>query len=245
MCPMTISSSRPQYVPPQYLYADWLPQSTPPDLSPSLAKSPPNAYSPAKGHTMFEQLKEHSVVWEQTLDVMVQMGITRETNGPLDNNIFRTRPRTLNLYANKNLSSSSVSTISTHLDTNQLPNTRGIRRTEKLVEALFNPVPVTSPGQLTPFTYLHEPSAQLHDHFREPVAEDRYIQVYGEGEDEARLADESLYSNSTSVDLNHPIPARLDLESDYQSVHLRWTSSLRAPSVKSMAARSIVMMEWG
>ncbi|KAG1814213.1 N-terminal C2 in EEIG1 and EHBP1 proteins-domain-containing protein [Suillus variegatus] len=332
----TSSSSRPQHVPPQYLSADWLPQSTPPDPSPSLAKSPPNAYSPAKGHTMFEQLQEHSVVWEQTLDVMVQMSITRETNelggceakfvvmqrvipgdpdaprnprlgavtlnlaqyvdagvvtrryllrqsktnatlkltvqlehiggessyiapplpkgeilsgvaGLLDNDIFRTRPRTLDLYAHENSSFSSVSTLSTHssgkpgpkrkknpLDASQLPNTRGIRGTEKLIEALFNPVPVTSPGQLTPFTYLHEPSAQLHDHFREPITEDGYVQVYGEGEDETRLADESLYSNS--VDLNHPIPARLDLESDYQSVHSKWTGSLRAPSVKSMAA---------
>ncbi|KAG2347250.1 hypothetical protein BDR05DRAFT_722635 [Suillus weaverae] len=81
--PSTSSSSphsRPQHVPPQYLSADWLPQSVPPDPSPSLAKSPPTAYSPAKGHTLFEQLKEHSVVWEQTLDVMVQMGIGRETN---------------------------------------------------------------------------------------------------------------------------------------------------------------------
>ncbi|KAG2049691.1 hypothetical protein BDR06DRAFT_834670, partial [Suillus hirtellus] len=266
--------------------------------SPSLAKSPPNAYSPAKGHTMFEQLQEHSVVWEQTLDVMVQMSITRETNelggceakfvvmqrvipgdpdaprnprlgavslnlaqyvdagvvtrryllrqsktnatlkltvqlehiggessyiapplpkgeilsgvaGLLDNDIFRTRPRTLDLYAHENSSFSSVSTRSTHssgkpgpkrkknpLDASQLPNTRGIRGTEKLIEALFNPVPVTSPGQLTPFTYLHEPSAQLHDQFREPITEDGYVQVYGEGEDEARLADESLYSNS-------------------------------------------------
>ncbi|KAG1733299.1 hypothetical protein EDB19DRAFT_2041261 [Suillus lakei] len=72
--------SRPHNVPPQYLSADWLPQTAPPDPPPSLAKSPPTAYSPAKGHTLFEQLKEHSVTWEQTLDVMVQMGIGRETN---------------------------------------------------------------------------------------------------------------------------------------------------------------------
>ncbi|KAG1778743.1 N-terminal C2 in EEIG1 and EHBP1 proteins-domain-containing protein [Suillus placidus] len=333
--------SHPQHVPPQYLSADWLPQSTPPDPSPSLAKSPPTAYAPAKGHTLFEQLKEHSVVWEQTLDVMVQMGIGRETNelgdceaklvvmqrvipgdpdaprnprlgavtlnlaqyvdagvvtrryllrqsktnatlkltvqlehisgessyiapplpkgeilsgvaGLLDNDVFRTRPRTLDLYANANSSSSSVSTISTHssgkrapgskrkknpLDASQLPNTRGIRGTEKLIEALFNPAPVTRPGQLTPFTYLHEPStqSQSHDHSREPTTEDGHVQVYGEGEYEyeARLADESLYSNSNSVDLNHHLLARMDSESDYQSMHSKWTGSLRAPSVKS------------
>ncbi|KAG2076282.1 hypothetical protein BDR04DRAFT_1090263 [Suillus decipiens] len=331
--------SRPHHVPPQYLSADWLPQSAPQDLSPSLAKSPPNAYSPAKGHTLFEQLKEHSVVWEHTLDLMVQMGIGKETNelggceakfiimqrvipgdpdaprnprlgavslnlaqyvdagvvtrlyllrqsktnatlkltvqleyvsgessyiapplpkgeilsgvaGLLDNDIFRTRPRTLDLYANENSSSSSVSTISTHssgklgpkrkknpLDASQLPNTRGIRGTERLIEALFNPVPVTRPAQLTPFTYLHEPSAksQSHLHSRELVTDDGYVQVYaeGEGDDEARLADESLYSNSGSVDLNHPLRARVDSESDYQSMHSKRTGSLRAPSVKS------------
>ncbi|KAG1872918.1 hypothetical protein DFJ58DRAFT_760351 [Suillus subalutaceus] len=338
------SNSRAQLVPPQYLSADWLPQSAPPDPSPSLAKSPPNAYSPAKGHTAFEQLKEHSVAWEHTLDVMVQIGIGRETNelggceakfvvmqrvipgdpdaprnprlgavslnlaqyvdagvvtrryllrqsktnatlkltvqlehisgessyiapplpkgeilsgvaGLLDNDIFRTRPRTLDLYANANSSSSSVSTISTHssrkrrpgskrkknpLDASQLPNTRGIRGTEKLIEALFNPAPVTRPGQLTPFTYLHEPSAQLHDHSREVATEDGHVQVYAD-EDEARLADESLYSNSNSdfVDLNHPLPARQGSESDYQSIRSKWTGSLRAPSIKSM--RSVAM----
>ncbi|KAG1743541.1 hypothetical protein EDD22DRAFT_973162 [Suillus occidentalis] len=309
--PSTSSSSphsRPQHVPPQYLSADWLPQSTPPDPAPSLAKSPPAAYSPAKGHTLFEQLKDHTVEWEQTLDVMVQMGIGRETNelggceakfvvmqrvipgdpdaprNPrlgsvslnlaqyvgagvvtrryllrqsktnatlkwsswlLDNDIYRTRPRTLDLYANDYSSSSSVSTISSHssgkrgpkrkknpLDASQLPNTRGIRGTEKLIEALFNPAPVARPGQLTPFTYLHEPSTQSHshDHSRDPTTEDGHAQVDG-SEYETRLANESLYSNS--VDLNHPLPTRMDSESDYQSMRSKWTGSLRAPSVKS------------
>ncbi|KAG1733305.1 N-terminal C2 in EEIG1 and EHBP1 proteins-domain-containing protein [Suillus lakei] len=320
--------SRPHNIPPQYLSADWLPQTAPPDPPPSLAKSPPTAYSPAKGHTLFEQLKEHSVTWEQTLDVMVQIGIGRETNelggceakfvvmqrvvpgdpdapriprlgavslnlaqyvdagvvtrryllrqsktnatlkltvqlehiggessyvapplpkgeilsgitGLLDNDVFRTRPRTLDLYANANSSSSSVSTVSTHssgkrgpkrkknpLDASQLPNTRGIRGTEKLIEALFNPAPVTRPGLLTPFTYLHEPEVQSHDHSREGTTEDGHVY----GEDEGRPADESLYSNS--VDLNH-LPARLDSESDYQSIHSKWTGSLRASSMKS------------
>lgn len=179
--------------------------------------------------------------------------------GLLDNDIFRTRPRTLDLYANANSSSSSVSTISTHssgkrrpgskrkknpLDASQLPNTRGIRGTEKLIEALFNPAPVTRSGQLTPFTYLHEPSAQpqSHDHSRELATEDGHVQVYAD-EDEARLADESLYSNSDSMDLNHPLRARQDSESDYQSMRSKWTGSLRAPSMKSM--RSVAISQSG
>ncbi|KAG0703533.1 hypothetical protein DFH29DRAFT_435658 [Suillus ampliporus] len=330
------SHSRPHlHVPPQYLSADWLPQTTTPNPTPSLANSPPTVYSPAKGHTLFEQLKDHSVTWEQTLDVMVQMGIGRETHelggceakfvvmqrvipgdpdaprnprlgavslnlaqyvgagvvarryllrqsktnatlkltvqlehiggepsyiapplpkgeilsgitGLLDNDVFRTRPRTLDLYANANSSSSSLSTISTTssrkrghkkkkrnpLDANQLPNTRGIHGTEKLIEALFNPTPVTRPGLVTPFTYLVEPEVQEHDHSREGTAEDGHVY----GEDEGRLADESLYANS--ADLNHIPAPRHDSESDYQSIHSKWTNSLRAPSVKSMRSVS-------
>lgn len=128
------------------------------------------------------------------------------------------------------------------MDASQLPNTRGIRGTEKLIEALFNPAPVTRPGQLTPFTYLHEPPAQSHshDHSRDFTTEDGHVQVYG-AESETRLADESLYSNS--VDLNHPIPARMDSESDYQSMQSKWTGSLRAPSVKS--TRSLAVSRLG
>jgi len=77
------SHSRPHdpLVPPQYLSANWLPPTPPPDPAPSLSKSPPTAgYAPAKGQTPFEKLKDHSVSWEQTLDVVVQMGIGRETN---------------------------------------------------------------------------------------------------------------------------------------------------------------------
>lgn len=72
--------SRP-HAPPHYLSADWLPQAPPPDPTPSLAKAAPTAgYAPAKGQTPFEKLKDHGVTWEQTLDVVVQMGIGRETN---------------------------------------------------------------------------------------------------------------------------------------------------------------------
>ncbi|KAG2133697.1 N-terminal C2 in EEIG1 and EHBP1 proteins-domain-containing protein [Suillus clintonianus] len=317
-------------VPPQYLSADWLPQTAPPDPTPSLAKSPPTAYSPAKGHTAFEQLRDHGVEWEQTLDIMVQMGIGRETNelggceakfivmqrvipgdpdaprnprlgavsinlaqyvdagvvtrryllrqsktnatlkltvqlehiggessyiapplpkgeilsgiaGLLDKDVFRTRPRTIDLYAHDISSSSSLSTISTNssgkrgrkkkrqnpLDANQLPNTRGVHGTEKLIEALFNPAPVTRPGLLTPFTYLLEPEVQEHDQSREGTTEDGHVC----GEDEERLAEESLYMHS--VDHNH-LPVRQDSESDYQSVHSKWSRSLRAPSMKSI-----------
>lgn len=41
-------------------------------------------------------------------------------------------------------------------EVSKLPTINDPRGTEKLIEALFNPVPVTQPGEVTPFTYLVE-----------------------------------------------------------------------------------------
>lgn len=145
-------------------------------------------------------------------------------------------PRIFDLYGNS--SSSSLSTVSTNssrkrdrkkkkrkpLDIKQLPNTLGIRRTEKLIEALFNPMPVSRPGLVTPFTYLLEPEVQEYNDSQEVTAEDGYTYV----EDEGR-PDEPSQTNS--VDLNHI--SRQDSESDYQSIPSKWSGSLRAASIKS------------
>ncbi|OAX35555.1 hypothetical protein K503DRAFT_858548 [Rhizopogon vinicolor AM-OR11-026] len=338
--PSTSSSPSPYSHPhnphilPQYLSADWLPQTPPPNPTPSLANSPPTAgYAPAKGQTPFEKLKDHSVSWEQTLDVVVQMGIGRETNelgdceaklvvmqrvipgdpdaprnprlgavslnlaqyvgagivtrryllrqsktnatlkltvqlehiggdssyvapplpkgeilsgiaGLLESDVYRTTPRILDLHANS--SSSSLSTASTNsspkrgrkkkkrkpLDIKQLPNTRGVRGTEKLIEALFNPTPVTRPALVTPFTYLVEPEVQEQPKDSlEGTAEDGYVYL----EDEGRQ-DEPPYADS--VDLNHISPSRQDSESDYQSIPSKWSGSLRASSIKSTRSAS-------
>ncbi|KIK99566.1 hypothetical protein PAXRUDRAFT_822646 [Paxillus rubicundulus Ve08.2h10] len=95
------------YNPPaHYLSADWLPQgpnqsptsthfdtqtqSSHPHThdhghtnmkyqAPNLSQTPPKAgYSPAKGITRFLQLKDHNVIWEQTLDFAVQISVGRE-----------------------------------------------------------------------------------------------------------------------------------------------------------------------
>lgn len=156
--------------------------------------------------------------------------------GLLESDVYRMTPRIFDLYGNS--SSSSLSTVSTNssrkrdrkkkkrkpLDIKQLPNTLGIRRTEKLIEALFNPMPVSRPGLVTPFTYLLEPEVQEYNDSQEVTAEDGYTYV----EDEGR-PDEPSQTNS--VDLNHI--SRQDSESDYQSIPSKWSGSLRAASIKS------------
>lgn len=163
--------------------------------------------------------------------------------GLLESEVYRTTPRILDLYANS--SSSSLSTASTSssgkhrrkkkkrkpLDIKQLPNTRGIRGTERLIEALFNPTQVTRPALVTPFTYLAEPEVQEHSHSREGTAEDGYVLA----EDEGR-PDEPSYADS--VDLNHISQSRRDSESDYQSIPSKWSDSLRASSIKSTRSAS-------
>jgi hypothetical protein len=159
--------------------------------------------------------------------------------GLLESDVYRTSPRIFDPYANSS-SSSSLSTISTSssgkrrrkkkkrkpLDVKQLPNTRGIRGTEKLIEALFNPTPVTRPTLVTPFTYLAGVDVQEQTHSREGNAEDGYVCVDDEGR-----PDESAYADS--ADLNHISESRRDSESDYQSVPSKWSGSLRATSIKS------------
>ena len=155
--------------------------------------------------------------------------------GLLESDVYRTTSRTFDLYANS--SSSSLSTASTTssakrgrkkkkrkpLDIIQLPKIRGIRGTENLIEALFNPTPVTRPGLVTPFTYLLEPEVQGPDHSREGTVEDSHA-------DEER-PDEFLHVNS--LDPNDTLSSRQDSESDYQSVPSQWSGSLRAASIKS------------
>jgi len=74
------SSHSRTHMPPQYLSAEWLPH-TPSDTTPPIAKSPSTTeYAPAKGQTPFEKLKDHNVIWEQSLNFVVQMSIGRENN---------------------------------------------------------------------------------------------------------------------------------------------------------------------
>lgn len=84
-------------LPAHYLSVEWYPQFQAYSSTPSLASQgspqshalsladtpPPDGYTPAKGQTPFVGLKDHNVLWDQTLDFIVQMGLARET-GELD-----------------------------------------------------------------------------------------------------------------------------------------------------------------
>ncbi|KAI6014441.1 hypothetical protein PISMIDRAFT_672142 [Pisolithus microcarpus 441] len=270
------------HLPAHYLSTEWHPQSQTysplfttamhEEPVPSLADTPPtDGYAPANGQTPFVQLKEHNVVWERTLDFVVQMNVSKESGelndcpaklvvmqrvipgdadaprnprvgaihlnlaqyvgagvvtrryllrqsktnatlkltiqlehtggatsytapplpkgeilsgvtGILESDTYHNRPRTLGLYSSSSSGSSdslssgdsSPSALPSekdqskgqgarrrknkpkrkHFDPSKLPDVRGPRATEKLIEAIFNPVPVTSPTQVNAFTYL-------------------------------------------------------------------------------------------
>jgi hypothetical protein len=75
----------------RYLTADWLPksalapgspvsQSTFVD-SPSLSSTTPlEAYAHARGTTEWIKLKDHCAAWEHTLDVVVEIGVDKDTS---------------------------------------------------------------------------------------------------------------------------------------------------------------------
>lgn len=100
------SSTRPSTPNPyaQYLSSDWLPHSlispspshisyphSPhPESTPSRSLSsctPQSGYAPARGMTPYLKLQDHSVVWEHTLDVVVQMDVNRDTTDLLPNEL--------------------------------------------------------------------------------------------------------------------------------------------------------------
>ncbi|KAI6126855.1 hypothetical protein F5141DRAFT_1083757 [Pisolithus sp. B1] len=350
------------HLPAHYLSAEWHPQSQTysplfttamhEEPVPSLADTPPaDGYAPAKGQTPFVQLKEHNVVWEQTLDFVVQMNVGKEsgelsdspaklvvmqrvvpgdadaprnprvgaihlnlaqyvgagvvtrryllrqskTNATLkltiqlehtggatsytapplpkgeilcgvtsilESDTYLNRPRTLGLYSSSSGSSNSLSSGDSspsalhsdkdqskaqgsrrrknkpkrkYFDPTKLPDVRGPRATEKLIEAIFNPVPVTSPTQVNPFTYLigiydeqdgaYEGGDQASPHSRckkeisETSADGNegpffYVDVPLEGKDGERALERGAEYQ--------------DQESDYHSSRSRRSGSLRA-----------------
>ena len=87
------SNGRFTHNPPGYLSPDWSRQGQSQSSTPAhdtvalpsgdtIQPSTKLHYSPAKGTTPFVKLKEHSVVWEKTLKLVVQMSVARD-NGEL------------------------------------------------------------------------------------------------------------------------------------------------------------------
>ncbi len=51
------------------------------------ATTPVNGYASSRGMTTFGQLKEHKVVWDHTVDVVVKMDVERDTLELLPNEL--------------------------------------------------------------------------------------------------------------------------------------------------------------
>lgn len=82
----------------EYLLSDLLHTSTSQPAMPSVPSNPPSStslsastpvesYAPARGLTPYLKLKEHSVTWEQTVDVVVQMAIERDSRNLLPSDL--------------------------------------------------------------------------------------------------------------------------------------------------------------
>ncbi|KIJ63609.1 hypothetical protein HYDPIDRAFT_41015 [Hydnomerulius pinastri MD-312] len=184
--------------------------------------------------------------------------------------VYRTRPRTLDLYRDALSHSSSegedlgvgtsgggegsdASSLSSMVDIDahghhgghrhnrgrkgkkrrpfdpaKLPAINDPRGTERLIEALFNPVPVTQLGRVNPFTYLVETQDGEGDQGSleveggedakgfEGEGRDRPVREEKEGEEED--ADYSLYADTFDDSLAHP-DGGIDGGSDYHSTH--------------------------
>jgi len=76
----------------QYLTSDWLPPSSLPFNSTRLDSSLSSTtsyyrYAPARGMTPYLKLRDHNVVWEHTLNVVVRIDVDRDTMDLLPNEL--------------------------------------------------------------------------------------------------------------------------------------------------------------
>lgn len=88
----SVSSTRPSS-PNTYAQYDWMPHPHPhfnvsDHSTRSLSSSTsPDGFVPARGMTPYGKLQDHNVVWEQTLNVVVQMDVNRDTTDLLPNEL--------------------------------------------------------------------------------------------------------------------------------------------------------------
>ena len=124
----------------------------------------------------------------------------------------------------------------------KLPTINDPRGTEKLIEALFNPVPVTQPSKVTPFTYLVEVDGEgdgdgdgEHGSYRDRAATSQEDQGTRRGAVDAD-DDGSLYADSQDESGGEAE----GIKSDYHSLrsHPSVQGSLRSKrSIRSLASK--------
>jgi len=131
----------------------------------------------------------------------------------------------------------------------KLPTINDPRGTEKLIEALFNPVPVTQPSKVTPFTYLVEVDGEGDGEH----GSDRVVGYAAAGHEDqgARRGvidddDGSLYADSQ--DESEGEGEAGGMKSDYHSLrsHPSVQGSLRSKrSTRSLASKVVLKREDG
>ncbi|TBU21514.1 N-terminal C2 in EEIG1 and EHBP1 proteins-domain-containing protein [Dichomitus squalens] len=128
--------------------------------------------------------------------------ILASVSGILSNNgLFNTRfARELDLYVGadnpEDGSSFPYADKEGHVQADRLATSYGLRTTEHLIEALFNPVPSDSTDQ-TPFTYYAPPTSPQHERTESPQpSDDAANESSGDGVDGRRSVDSSVGSGS-------------------------------------------------
>lgn len=154
--------------------------------------------------------------------------------GILDNEVYRTRPRALDLYGmyhnspsaqtktGRDRKGSVLSTIDP-FDVSKLSSAYGPKTTETLIDAIFNPVPSHS-ERPSPFTYyvpLDQAKKTVPLSMPASLARDTASSINGH---QGHRRKASVHSNATSN------------ESQYEYVESVGSSSHRAPSMSSRSA---------
>jgi hypothetical protein len=144
--------------------------------------------------------------------------------GILENDVYRTRPRTLNLYGmyhnngEKQRKDSALKNGTDPFDMSKLSSAYGPQTTETLIEAIFNPVPTHSEKE-SPFTYF----VPLEDPGKKPSSVTIGLDTIG-NERGSLKRNGSVHSTATS--------------SEYASAYSNSPAG-KAPSLSSQSGRSL------
>jgi len=140
--------------------------------------------------------------------------------GILENDVYRTRPRTLDLYGMyHDRKGTALKTGTDPLDMSNLSTAYGPRTTETLIEALFNPVPTHSKKE-SPFTYY----VPLGHHVKKPSPLGFDTSINGSG---------SLNGHRTNGSMHSTAPSSASVYSNSTS-----SPSGKAPSLSSQSISS-------
>ena len=167
-------------------------------------------------------------------------------SGILSNNgLFNTRfARELDLYVGADKpeedSSFPYADQKGHVQADRLATSYGLRTTEHLIEALFNPVPSDSSAQ-TPFTYYAPPTSPPLERTDSPQPfDDAANDSSGDGANGRRSVDSSVGSGSFvgSVSEHSSFDPGMAADAATMSAHRHWWQKIRSGSRPGTPAAS-------